>query len=80
MNWTYHKGTDWYNDNEEVWYVWDTMGCQINVSTPEEAKNLCHYLNKNQVNGKFDDIDKAYEDWKNEQLYGQPKCVDNRVC
>ena len=66
MKWVYYKGYDPNVDTASFWCVYDTMGCELQVNTQGEAHSLCHYLNKNQVNGKFDDIDKVYEDWKNE--------------
>jgi hypothetical protein len=65
MKWLYYKGEDPNAQGTVFWCVWDTMGAEFQVSTRGEAHSLCYFLNKNAVNGKFEDLDELYELWSN---------------
>ena len=65
MKWIYYKSEDPHPVGTVVWRVWDTMGTEFQVATRGEAHSLCYFLNKNAVNGKFEDLDELYELWRN---------------
>ena len=67
MKWIYYKGEDPNCQGAVFWCVWDTMGTEFQVDTRGEAHSLCYFLNKNAVNGKFEDLDELYELWKSQR-------------
>jgi hypothetical protein len=52
----------WYTYSVgNMWRVWDTMGCEIEVGLSRtDAKSLAAFLNSHDANAKFDDIDQLY--------------------
>ena len=63
MKWTYYKATEPLGGTT-FWCVFDGLGTEFQIDTRGEAHSLCHYLNKKQFNGKFEDIDQAFSEWR----------------